>query len=924
MKVLDFTALDVETTGLSIADNELIEIGLVKYKDGQIIKQYSQFIRPSQKISSYVVKMTGITNDMVAKSPLFSEVAADVLEFIGDDYVVGHNISFDLGMLNNALAKCDLPEISNPNMDTLDLAALLMPTHRSYKLSHLAKVFDIAEDNIHRAKDDALMTGNLYLKMIEKVKELDMDVLKFIYYYVSSGSWFFKDVLKGLFGLKLKYEEYPWILLLNKSMEEEDRQLSGSKRENSTSIEDFSLKDMFSFFKKDGLLGQKMKNYELRTSQMDMLEKVWNALEKNEHHVIEAGTGIGKSFAYLIPSIFFTLKKHEPVVISTKTKNLQEQLTDKDIPFLKKALEVDFSFTMIKGRENYICVNKLAYLFSKVLESGNTDDIKGLMSIMLWLFHSGSGDFSEVHNSLSIRYKHYIYSDSYSCLQTKCPFKTTCFLNRLRKKARHSDLIIVNHSLLFADIYYGGSVLPDFKYLIMDEAHTIEDAATNCFSRGLSKRRIHDIAVKVAEQRIWESNAEEDKAVKDILKGMQKDGRFLIDNNNKTFDAIEKFFRRKEKDNYFFKKSQKRLSFAYFSQEEKEDIENRLQKIETILTGIKEKMEDINQFIKQHAGKIQYGFYKKLLLEIYYMLEDLSAIRQEKENSIRWLEKIELKRNSYYELKVVPVDIGPYLQEHVFKSRDSVIFTSATLAVKSNFNYYLSRIGYLDSEIKIVTSSLSSPFDLENNVLLCVPKDAPEYEDSKEYLQALANYLKSILLTTKGKALVLFTSHKHLSDVYYNIKDELIDNNIQVFCQGKKVADRHLVKAFKEDETSVLMGTDSFWEGIDVPGRALSHVIIVKLPFEVPTDPIVRARMEQVAAKGKSSFFEYVIPTAIVKFKQGVGRLIRSKSDRGSVIILDKRVLTQGYGRSFLQSVIADKKYPADLNELNSLLKSWI
>jgi len=220
--------------------------------------------------------------------------------------------------------------------------------------------------------------------------------------------------------------------------------------------------------------------------------------------------------------------------------------------------------------------------------------------------------------------------------------------------------------------------------------------------------------------------------------------------------------------------------------------------------------------------------------------------------------------------------------------------------------------------------SLSSPFDLEKNVLLCAPKDVPEYEDTKQYTEKIANYLYEILLTTTGKALVLFTSHKHLNEVFFNLKDRLAAHKITLFAQSKKSSDRNAIKMFRENINSVLMGTDSYWEGLDVPGKSLSHVIIVKLPFEVPTDPVVMARMEKVALQGKSSFFEYSIPKAVVKFKQGVGRLIRSKTDRGSIIILDRRVVTQGYGSSFLNSVTAQKKFPKDIKELKGLLRGWI
>ncbi len=912
----NFVAFDVETTGLSVVDNEIIEIGLVKFENGKLVKEYSQFLRPHQRISEYVINMTGITNDMVSTAPRFEEVVDEITDFIGDSFLVGHNISFDLGMLNSALERCQKAPVNNQHIDTLDLIALLLPTERSYKLGHLAKHFDIAEENVHRAKDDALMTSNLYLKLLEMIKDLDPEIVKFLYYYVAAVGWSFKEVLETLFPDCVSQEEFSWLLLFNKKMLEEEVALPVENKKR-------DIHDIFSAFKKDGLFSDKLKNYEVRTSQLEMLERVWESFEASKHVVIEAGTGIGKSFAYAVPALFYSLNTAAPVIISTKTKNLQEQLYDKDIPFIQKALDIEFRCIMVKGRENYVCMNKLAYFFSRLIADNNLDDMKGILAVMLWLMNSSSGDLSEIHTSLVTRFRNHIHSDSYSCLQSKCPFKNICFLNAIKKKAQTAQLIIVNHALLFSDLYYGSNILPETKHLIIDEAHTIEDVATSCFSRVLNKKRIHDITVKLVEQKIWDFKNKPDEESLTKLKTLKITARALLELNGECFDYVESIFHEKEKENYFFKKSQKKLNMTQLTTKEKDELEELLSEKERVITETEKQMLELNDFMKQNLSKIQYAFYKKIYLEIQYIKDDLQYMKTNKENYVRWLEKEEFKKMKIFEIKVVPVDVGPSLQKYVFADKKSVVFTSATLSIKDNFNYFLSRIGYLENNIPIDTVSLSSPFDLERNVLLCVPHDSPEYEDTKAYIDSLSQYLLEVLIATGGRALVLFTSHKHLNDVYYLIKDKLAQNKIPAYCQGRKVADRNLIKMFKDNVNSVLMGTDTFWEGIDVPGESLSNVIIVKLPFEVPTDPIVMARMEKVALQGKSSFFEYVVPNAVVKFKQGVGRLIRSKTDKGSVIILDKRVLSSGYGVKFIQSVIAHKVFPKTLSEMKNILQEW-
>lgn len=921
----NFVTFDVETTGLSIEANEIIEIGLVRFEDGHIVAELSKLVKPKQRITEFVVNMTGITNDLVSSAPPFAEIADSVLAFIGDALLVGHNISFDLGMLNTALAKVGRGAVTNASIDTLDLASIIMPTEHSYKLGHLATMFDIEEENVHRAKDDALMTGQLYLILLDKLAAFPEDIANFLYYYAKAANWTLADILQALFGEKISHDEFPWILLFTERMKPNEPEGADGMPDWQSPWDDAHVvSELFKSFGPEGTIGSHLKQYEPRASQLDMLERVWTGFEKGKHQVVEAGTGTGKSFAYLVPAMIFSLSHKVPIVVSTKTKNLQEQLIDKDIPFLKKSLDVPVKSIMIKGRENYICVNKLAYLFVRLIQTPNQVDIVGISSIMLWLLESENGDFSEIHSGLATRYKSQSFSDNHSCLGNKCPFKTVCFVNRLKKRAKSAHLIVVNHALLFADIFYEANILPPFEHLILDEAHTVEDVATSCFASSVSRKRLNDASVKLAEQRVWEGKRPDDPEVAEAFNAIQLASRTFMENNIVFFEMIDEMFKNKEKDNFFFRKSQKKLSFTQLTEDERLQIEAQLEGLENLAAEIEKMLETQNDFMKSHVTKIQYAFFRKIMLEMRYIKKDLSTMRRDQSNHVRWIEGVELKKLRFYELKVVPIDVGSDLQKYVFHNKTSVLLTSATLAIKDNFNYFLSRLGYLQSDIKIESIALSSPFDLERNMLLCMPHDVPEYEDSREYLDKLSAYIEEILLATKGRALVLFTSHKHLNEVYFKIKDRLTSNKIHIFCQNKKVVDRSLVKQFKETAHSVLMGTDSFWEGIDVPGETLSHVIIVKLPFEVPTDPIVMARMEQVASNGKSSFFEYVIPNAVTRFKQGVGRLIRSKTDRGSVIILDRRVLSQGYGKTFIQSVVAEKQYPATISDLKKLLVSWV
>ena len=919
MSCLDFIALDVETTGLDEKRNEITEIGIVRFRKGVMVAEYSTLIKPTEMISDYVSNMTGITNEMVSHAPVFEEVVSEMLDFIGDDLVVGHNIKFDIGMLDQALIRVGKPVLDNIMLDTLDIISILNPTGGSFKLSHLAKIYGVLEENVHRAKDDSLMTANLYLKLLEEIKDLDKNVVSVLLYYLDQTDIPLRMIFDDVFGNKLEKHDYPWVSFKFNKLKLGEI----SERYKDDSFKDKDVDSLFQMFKEDGSLAKNLPGFEVRSAQVDMMEKVWQSFEKNEHLVVEAGTGTGKSLAYLLPAVYYALKHEKTVVISTKTKALQEQLVDKDIPTLKKALGIEFKEEMIKGKENYICLNKFAYLMNSAVSRKDDSLLKGALSLMMWVISSERGDISEIHNSLKTRFNSQIKAETKSCLQSHCPFKQVCFLNKLKENAKNANIIVVNHALLLADIHYGRNVLPEFDQLIIDEAHTLEDVATGCFSMSFAKKRLNELFSKMVENNCIDDFVNGKETEKDVKKIKTK-FRKAIKSNNDWFAEIENVFKEKEKQNVFFKKSQKRIGFTEIEEGVIDSIYNSINDLIGVLLEIKPLLNDLRIEIKDEITVFQRSFLRGIISEIEGLIDELAVMYERSPGFIRWLEKVERPRSVHYEMIITPLSSGDILQKELLDGLSSVVHTSATISINGNFNYYLSRIGYLDTDKKIDTAVFSSPFDLEKRMLLCVPSDVPPYKDDKDYVDSISRYLKELLIGIDGKALVLFTSHKHLSDCYYGIKQELEKAKIPVYCQGKQMSDKNLINAFKEKEGAVLMGTDSFWEGIDVPGRSLSYVIVVKLPFDVPTDPIVMARMEQVAEVGRSSFFDYVVPKAVVKFKQGIGRLIRSKAEKGAVIILDKRVKNKGYGKSFINAITARKVSPEDLPSMVASLKLWV
>ncbi|MEI7942938.1 MAG: exonuclease domain-containing protein, partial [Candidatus Riflemargulisbacteria bacterium] len=363
MSCLDFIALDVETTGLDEKRHEITESGIVRFRNGELVAEYSTLVKPTEMISDFVANMTGITNEMVSQAPVFEAVVDEMLEFIGNDLVVGHNIKFDIGMLDQALIRVNKPVLDNVMLDTLDIISILNPTGGSFKLSHLAKIYGVLEENVHRAKDDSMMTANLYLKLVEEIKTLDKNVVSVLLYYLDQTDIPLRMIFDDVFGNKLEKHDYPWVSFKFNKLKIGEI----SERYKDDSFKDKDIDSLFQMFKEDGSLAKNLPGFEVRSAQVDMMEKVWQSFEKNIHLVVEAGTGTGKSLAYLLPAVYFSLKQDKTVVISTKTKALQEQLIDIDIPTLKKALGIEFKEEMIKGKENYICLNTLAYLMNSAV-----------------------------------------------------------------------------------------------------------------------------------------------------------------------------------------------------------------------------------------------------------------------------------------------------------------------------------------------------------------------------------------------------------------------------------------------------------------------------------------------------------------------------------------------------------------------------
>jgi ATP-dependent DNA helicase DinG len=649
---------------------------------------------------------------------------------------------------------------------------------------------------------------------------------------------------------------------------------------------------MLEVFGPDGLIATAHPEYEYRPGQVEMARAVMRAFEEKRHLIVEAGTGTGKTLAYLVPAVAAALGGNGRVIVSTGTKNLQEQLMEKDIPFLQSVLPKPFAATYMKGRNNYLCLNRLARAQSAPVLDG-LDEVDYFDEVSQWSRETEIGDRAELSNlPESLSFWRHIDARSESCLGQKCSDYDACFITRMRSRAQEADIVVVNHHLFFADLSLRngnyGSVLPDYTAVILDEAHLIEEVASEYFGAQVSNYQIDDLVRDLGMLTIEEAEADQelthsvarmsrfaDNFFMGFREGRGEDGRYPI---------IPGTFARRKSDGEMEATPLGELYMA---------LEGAIARTDTTLDALKDKPPEIESLIRR-------------LREIRFELEFIVTGTDKK--FVYWLER----RNRGVFLRASPIDVAGLLQDKLFEEVPTVVLTSATLSSGGNFAFIRDRLG-LDTADDLIASS---SFDYESQAILYLPAKMPDPRD-RNWSLAAADEVIRILNATEGRAFVLSTSLAGMQSLFENVWTEI---DYPCLVQGS-ASKSQLLKKFRETPNAVLFATSSFWQGVDVRGEQLSCVIIDKLPFAVPTDPIVAARQRSIEDSGGSSFYEYSVPQAIIALKQGLGRLIRSTTDRGVLAILDPRLRTKGYGRTFLQS-LPPCRVTSRIDDLASILSS--
>ena len=932
-----WVSLDLETTGLSPDGDEIIEVGAIKFQGERTLDTFETFVNPYRPISPFIQRYTGIPQHEVDRAPPFSEVARELAPFIGAAPIVGHNIAFDLGFLATKGLK-----LSNPRCDTWDMAFILLPASPEYSLAKVATSLGIPHPRPHRALEDARVTMDLFLRLAHMAAELDVFTLAEMERLASRSSWVLSYLLKGLESAKTIAESRSsqspppssvGVMGLDTDAIKERLHHAPTLRPRRT-VNKIDVDRVASMLSHGGPLSKAMPDFEERPEQIAMARAVAHAINEGKRLVVEAGTGVGKSLAYLLPAALYALANNKRIVVSTNTINLQEQLLAKDVPTLVKALGGvegnpvgDFRYSQLKGRANYLCLKRWHHL-----RSGDTlseAEARLLSKVLLWLPSTATGDKGELNLAFpkaAAPWERLSAQGAMDCTGVN----GVCFLRAARDRAAAAHLVVVNHALLMSDLTASRGLIPDYDILIIDEAHHLEEEATSQLGFELGHARFDEhlrslgsdggLLSRAAAAFRGASAAETRRRTVEEVGG--RIAALLPD----LREAVAAMFGvlggllHETANGGSLAQREARVTPATRAQPGWAQIEAQWENADVLLAQLHKELAGLASAMEglEETGLIDYD---ALLIEVNNATQLNGELRQRmaevvahpESDVVYWTSQD--SRTGYLTLHAAPLHVGHHLEKLLFGQKESVILTGATLSANATFEHLRERTSFNDADELL----LGSPFDYPRAALLCVPEDIPEPR-SPAYQDAVQRAIADSAVAAGGRTMALFTSHASLQAAAAAIRGDLQAEGIDVLAQGIDGTPHQLVGSFLDNPSSVLLGTASFWEGVDLAGESLKVLLVARLPFNVPTEPVFEARSELY----ESPFGQYALPQAILRIRQGFGRLIRTGSDRGVVVILDRRVVSRSYGDAILKSLPPVSLQKCRTAELGEKIKSWL
>ncbi len=970
IKFDDFVVIDLETTGLEPTQDKIIEIGAVRFVNGVEKETFETLIDPERPIPDFITKLTGISDDQVKDSPKIDDKFEELQSFIGHSPLIGHQVNFDISFLEYHLRQVHqdfdhwendaqkFKYLTNLRIDTLFLSRIFLPFLPKFKLGAVANYFEINLENAHRATEDARATGLIFLELIARTVACDIPLLKSIIRLLYRKSARVKNYFQPILDAKIaqNIEVSTAGLAENITYAQEFYNIIGEADYIAEPIEmevanqPVDDQKIVQYLSHEGSLSQLIDNYEERDQQVTMARVVADSFSNGNFLVAEAGTGTGKSMAYLLPSVEWAVTNRanrERVVISTNTKNLQEQLFFKDIPSVYAISDQKFKAVLLKGKSNYLCLDKWKATLIDMDQRLTGAERTRILPLLLWAEQTQTGDISEnngfqLNQNLGLWTK--LIAENNYCPGRTCKFYNDCFLMRARNNARRADIVVVNHSLLFSDVVTDNSILGEYHNIVIDEAHNIEKTAADYLGVRFNWWSFRNAYYKLYEEEPRKTGALvqlefrmsqthlPDHIASPLFKGISRLKTECIGLKRTTrsfFNELSQALRLKHAKSGENGNDEKKIryhkNFRPFN-----DLSNLIDELKISLQNTRKRLSDILEvFVDIRADSFQFqDQIHREFISIESELENLFeafefCLKAENDQHVYWLELPFRKESNDVTFYAVPLNVAELLKNQVYDNLNTAIFTSATLTVNESFNYFKQRVGLdLLKNREIQSTILGSPFDYDSQIMLGV-SDYLDDPRSERFVDQLAEMIKETHKNHSTGMLALFTSYSTLNHLYQQLKQYFEGEKILLLAQGKSGSRTNIINQFREYQNSILFGTDSFWEGVDVPGEALELLLITKLPFDVPTEPLIAARMEKIKQSGGNPFMDYAVPEAIIKFRQGFGRLIRHKEDFGAVLVCDNRLSRMQYGSQFLNSLPVEASIFRDKNDLIQGLHDW-
>ena len=967
--------IDTETTGLSFNHDELIQIAAARLERGEIVEWFITFVDPGKKIPDDIVHLTGITDTDVKNAPSPDAALKLLSEFVGDSLIVAHNVEFDKTFVTKHPS--GYPLLNNKWVDSLELSRISLPRLKSHRLIDLVRAFD-APISTHRADDDVASTCVVYRILLAAIASMPYNLVNYIASMSDENSWStsyaFKvisknwkqiqaciDATKGVSedeaeaANRVSRETYasneqeeskghierlqtdegpknngPYSLLemrKNRMLSLPSRKAKRDADELVGLLEYPSKAHIVQMFTPEGIIGRIYSRFESRTEQVEMAAAIADALEHGDNLVVEAGTGVGKSMAYLAPMVELAIENDICVGIATKTNSLLDQLVYQELPALAKSYQRyggrTITWAPIKGMSHYPCLRKTMRLadsgpgFREVM-GRQLSQAPALAALLSFIEQSEYDDLDSLKIDYRALPRYQFTTTSQECLRRKCPFfGRLCFVHGARRRAETADVVVTNHSLLFCDVETDGGLLPTIRHWVIDEAHSCENEARDAFAETVDSEAISRLVAKVGSAS--SSRNVFDRAERSIERIESEQLTLFFGLLGKAKMAGQAFSKAagdyflRVKDLLFFdpvRKTRRGQSYERVDIWINDEVRGS-DCFKNVALCAMEFIEESDRLIKACTDLVAYleGIDEAAVAqrEIAVCAFELRNIRNAVElifcahpESHAYQAALNRKKDRYTDkLQALLLDVGDRLNETLYANSHTVVYASATLTVGGKFDSFQNAVGLNRSEFSASRAiQLDSCFDFDNNMIVYVVSDMPEPNDP-DYLPVLCRFLAETHIAQKGSMLTLFTNRREMENAFKEVEPQLKEAGLRAVCQKYGLSVKGLKDEFLSDEHLSLFALKSFWEGFDAPGSTLKGVIIPKLPFARPTDPLYCER----ASRDERAWWRYVLPNAVIETKQAAGRLIRKSDDHGVLILADKRLLTKSYGKTFLRSL---------------------